>query len=137
MLPSLWGSSKLVAKAAAKAAEAEAEFVGAAGKGDLPTLQRLFKSDKELVNAKDKDGRSALIHAAYNGRLEAVVFLLKGGADVDARDKTKQSPLHRAASQGRVDGRGLSRAHNRPLTISRTHTRCIRPQLSCFISYHH
>ena len=42
-------------------------------------------------------------YAASKGKIEVLKKLVAGGAEVDARDKTKSTPLHRAASQGRVD----------------------------------
>lgn len=42
-------------------------------------------------------------YAASKGKIEVLKKLIAGGAEVDARDKTKSTPLHRAASQGRVD----------------------------------
>jgi len=44
------------------------------------------------VNARDKDGRTALHHAVAANNVYAVRFLLQGGADRDVRDTAKKLP---------------------------------------------
>lgn len=52
------------------------------------------------LEAKDKNGRTALDWAAYNGKLEAVILLLEKGAIVDSRDNEGYTPLHKAIISG-------------------------------------
>jgi ankyrin repeat protein len=51
--------------------------------------------------AVDKDGRTPL-HAAVQGGLGYVKFLVDRGADVKAADKDGRTPLHDAARAGSV-----------------------------------
>jgi ankyrin repeat protein len=51
--------------------------------------------------AVDKDGRTPL-HAAVQGGLGYVKFLVDSGADVKAADKDGRTPLHDAARAGSV-----------------------------------
>ena len=46
---------------------------------------------------------TALISAAQNGHADCVEALLKGGANVHAKDKDGDSALHSAAWKGHVD----------------------------------
>jgi len=52
-----------------------------------------------LVNVKDTEGRTALHYAAFNGNVDIVKSLLARGADVNARDNNKTTPLHSARSK--------------------------------------
>ncbi|BFZ55790.1 hypothetical protein PYCC9005_002831 [Savitreella phatthalungensis] len=56
------------------------------------------------VNARDKThGRTALHKAAAKGDVERVQQLLDQGADPSIRDNARVSPLHEAATRGRLD----------------------------------
>ena len=57
----------------------------------------------EDVNAKDKDGRTALIHASKNGYLEMVKLLVKNGADINAKDNYGWSALILASDGGHFE----------------------------------
>ena len=46
-------------------------------------------------------GDSPLHHAAWNGHKEIVELLIVNGADVNAKDNYKSTPLHFAAREGR------------------------------------
>lgn len=50
------------------------------------------------INAKDEDGRSALMYAAYNGHNAVIQILLEKGASVDLRDVNGRTALMLAAS---------------------------------------
>jgi hypothetical protein len=62
------------------------DWLAAAKKGDTKRVQALLKAGAEL-EAKDRDGRTALMLAAQFGRADTVRLLLVQGAHADARDK--------------------------------------------------
>lgn len=56
------------------------------------------------VDARNAEGATALHDAALAGQRAVAAALLDAGAPIDARDSESQAtPLHRAASWGRVD----------------------------------
>ena len=63
-------------------------------------LKELQKDPNFDINAKDKDGRTALHYAAFHGTPETVQALIAVGADVNAKDKDGLTPLHDAAFHG-------------------------------------
>jgi ankyrin repeat protein len=67
------------------------------------------------VNARDKDGWTALFYAAgRNANVETVKLLLAAGADVNARDEERWTPLLAAAA------RGVEQGDVAPLRVIRT-----------------
>jgi hypothetical protein len=71
---------------AALAAVPPEDWLAAAKKGDTNRVQALLKAGVEL-EAKDEDGRTALMLAAQYGRADTVRLLLGKGANAGARDK--------------------------------------------------
>ncbi len=73
----------------------------------LATLKALTQKVKVLlnanVNAKDECGRTALMRAAYSGRVDTVKTLLEKGADVHARDLWDVTALIMATARGRTE----------------------------------
>lgn len=67
--------------------------------GDLDGIKALVEKNPELVNAKDKDGRTPLYWACRGVHLEVVKFLVEKGADVNAEDSNKIVPLHSLATR--------------------------------------
>src|SRR5215470_6021696 len=63
----------------------ENDLFNAAGKGDLVRVQTLLTNGTD-VNAKGKNGGTALLWAAYFGQAEVVTALLDKGAEVNAKD---------------------------------------------------
>jgi hypothetical protein len=55
------------------------------------------------VDARDADGRTALMLAVLQGRLDAVVDLLRRGADPNAADTAGVTPLEAARAQQRPE----------------------------------
>jgi ankyrin repeat protein len=68
-----------------------------AQKGDLEGVKALIEKNPELVNARDKDGRSPLHWASRGVHLEIVKFLVDQGANVNAADSNQVVPLHSLA----------------------------------------
>jgi len=90
-------------------------LMAAAQVGNVPILESLLSAGAD-VQAKDAEGRTALIRAAEQGDPESIRRLLDTGADVNARDtKIGQSPLHTAAWKGHVDAVKLLLARGAPV----------------------
>ena len=68
-------------------------------KGDIEAVKQHLAAGVD-VNAKDEDGRTPLLHAAYQGNNEIAELLLANGADVNAKNEVDTTPLHHAALYG-------------------------------------
>ena len=68
-------------------------------KGPISGALRLLEQ-KADVDAKDKDGETALHWATRSGHEAVVRLLLEHKADVDAKDKERETALHRATRNG-------------------------------------
>lgn len=66
----------------------------AAGEGDLVKVKEFLEKNPELLNAKDVQGSTPLLNAAYSGQKVVVDFLIKKGADLDSLNTYKYTPLH-------------------------------------------
>jgi ankyrin repeat protein len=62
----------------------------AAARGDLPVLRCLLDAGAS-ISAKDGEGRTALVLAAYADQVEAGKLLIERGADVNLQDNSRQS----------------------------------------------
>jgi ankyrin repeat protein len=71
----------------------------AAKAGDVAALRSQLAAGAP-VDARDRQGRTALIWAAESTRLPAVRLLLEAGADPNAADKDSERPLTRAMLYG-------------------------------------
>jgi len=75
----------------------------AANFGAVPMLALVLDSGAD-TESRDDDGRTPLFRAAAQGHTEAVRLLLDRGAEVDAREGTKdRTPLMEAAFYGKFD----------------------------------
>ncbi|HEY6959820.1 MAG TPA: ankyrin repeat domain-containing protein [Candidatus Limnocylindria bacterium] len=59
------------------------EFLAAVKKGDRDAVERMLRSDPELLAAKDERGTSALLLAYYHGKAEIANSLLTHRPDLD------------------------------------------------------
>jgi len=79
----------------------EINVVRAVKAGDLETLRALITQSPELIGiTRGCDGRTLLHIAAQNGDASMVVFLLKSGADVNAKTTPAGWTVIHAAVKG-------------------------------------
>lgn len=84
-------------------AQADArQLAAAAQQGDIATLRRLLDAGVP-VDARDAEGRSALLVATRANRVEAARLLIQRGADVNAKDGIQDSPFLYAGAEGRLE----------------------------------
>jgi ankyrin repeat protein len=75
------------------------QLINSSENGDIETVKSLLKKDV-FIHAQDKEGRCALVAAAYNNHLEIVDLLIAAGADVNMKDNTLQSAYLISTSEG-------------------------------------
>jgi ankyrin repeat protein len=80
-----------------------AEIHDAADNGDLETVKKLISADPKLVDAPDREGKTALHYAAAKGHLNVVEWLVQKGANVNARNSSGITPLYLAKGFGKKD----------------------------------
>ncbi|KAJ3095766.1 hypothetical protein HDU97_006552 [Phlyctochytrium planicorne] len=68
--------------------------------GDLQTVKNLLEDNAKLVSSKDEDERTGLHWAASGNKPQVAAELIERGAEVDALDDAKWSPLMIASSVG-------------------------------------
>lgn len=82
------------------------KFFTAIAKNDMESISQLLREGFD-PNAKDADGRTALMHAVLNGKDELIKLLISNGADVQAQDLQGNSALHFASQNYRVSAATL------------------------------
>src|SRR5688500_14584164 len=65
----------------------DGQLIEAARRGDAGEVRRLLDRGAG-VTARDPEGATALVAAAYGNHLEAARALVEAGADVNAKDRT-------------------------------------------------
>ena len=82
--------------------EKSAELLAESWRGNAAVLPELIKQSAD-INGADLLGFTALMHAAENGRTEAVQVLLEHGADVNVADNMGCTAVTVAAEAGHLD----------------------------------
>ena len=54
------------------------------------------------IYKQDKDGDRAVHHAAFGDEPAVIELLHRGGADLNARNKRRQTPLHIGVNKGHI-----------------------------------
>ena len=70
-----------------------AALISAVRSTDTRAVEKTLAANPELVNARDRAGSTPLHHAAGFGTIATMELLLKKGADVNAANKRKSTPL--------------------------------------------
>jgi len=71
-----------------------AKLLSPAQSGDLEAVKAALEGGELAITVTNKKGETALHLAALSGSKELVAFLLEKGADVSAKTKTNDTPLH-------------------------------------------
>jgi len=66
------------------------------------TIEYLVEQLKMDINSRNLENQTALHHVSYYGYMSAVEYLVKNGAQIDARDKNYDMPFHIAAAYGNL-----------------------------------
>jgi ankyrin repeat protein len=75
----------------------------AAKKGELARVSELSSEDSSLIDARDAGGYTPLIHAAESGEVWVLDWLVRHGADVNARNSQRATALLQAVWFHRID----------------------------------
>ena len=88
-------------------------WIDAAKDGDVETMRAMFARDPALLHYRPPGvGHTALHWAAARGETDAARWLLEeAGADANAENAEGATPLHAAASNGRVEVMGVLARH--------------------------
>ena len=89
------------------------DIIDAARYNELEELQEILASPhaRQLINAQDERGSTALHMAAANGNIECMKRLLEAGASVDVCNGEQNSPLHFACLLGHAEAVRLLMEH--------------------------
>ncbi|MED6180296.1 hypothetical protein PIB30_008791 [Stylosanthes scabra] len=82
-----------------------------AHQNDAAAVRKLLQEDPSLVKARDYDNRTPLHVAALHGWLDVANCLIEFGADVNAQDRWKNTPLADAEGASRTSVIELLKSH--------------------------
>ena len=99
---------------------ADYDAFAATALADTNRVTRLLAADKNMVQARDRDGQTPLHWAVLNDQLRLTSFWLKAGASPVATNFAGQTPLHIAAAKGLTEQVKLLLAANAPTDIRDT-----------------
>jgi ankyrin repeat protein len=80
----------------------DARLIDAAAAGDVAGITAAL-ADGADIDARDADGRTAVLTATIAGRTAAVAALVEAGADVDLQDDRLDNPFLYAGAEGLLD----------------------------------
>lgn len=81
------------------------EFTNAAGRGETDTVKSFAEAHPEAIDARDWEGSTALLCAAWHGKINTVKALLELGASCTIADDQHYTPLTAAI---REDNRAVA-----------------------------
>ncbi|KQZ16897.1 hypothetical protein ASD50_09720 [Mesorhizobium sp. Root552] len=87
---------------AATVQEDKAMLIEAVTGKDLPRIREIISAGAEL-EARDPQGRTALLLATHANAVEIAKALIAAGADVNAKDAIKDTPFLYAGAEGRTE----------------------------------
>src|SRR5947208_16263012 len=87
---------------AAAAANEDLRLVDAAKNQDLQQVRALLNGHPD-VNARSEDGSTALLWAAHANDLQTAEQLVLAGADANAANELRLTPLSRACTNGNAE----------------------------------
>lgn len=85
--------------------------------GDTNRAVKLLAADKNVIHARDREGRTVLHWAVLNDNLTLTTFWLGAGASPAATNFAGQTPLHLAATNGLTEQVKLLLGANAPTDI--------------------
>ena len=100
MLRMVLAALMIAMSSAASAQTLGQALVTAAGKGDLPAVERLIREGASIA-ARDGRGRTALLAATHGNHVAVARALIAAGADVNAKDDIEDSAFLYAGAEGR------------------------------------
>jgi ankyrin repeat protein len=99
---------------------ADYDVFAATAMADTNRVAQLLAADKNVVQARDRDGQTPLHWAVLNDQLPLTSFWLRAGASPAATNFAGQTPLHIAAAKGLTDQVKLLLAAQAPTDIRDT-----------------
>lgn len=92
----------------------ESRLHQAAADGDAATISQLLAAGAK-IDARDTEGRTALLVATQHNDVATATVLIDAGADVNAKDNIKDSPYLYAGARGHLEILKLTLAHGADL----------------------
>jgi len=92
----------------------ETNLFSAAANDDVATIGTLLSKGVD-IDARDGDGRTALLLATHGNKVDAARALIDAGADVNAKDNIHDSPYLYAGARGHLEILMMTLAHGADL----------------------